>query len=787
MEKASLPKGKKLIHRLEQIDLLLFDKKFKQALAELRELENQKAFVEPNLEFSYFHTIFSAVLNNLGNHQEALEKGLRAFGILKDTNEIQKIVRIQIILGDIYIQLGDLKNAQAEYRDAFAFYRKQEPCDKLLRLYNKLAHIYFVRGEFSKTIEYLKDGMECAKQLDNMYMFLKLCLNLSTTYLFLGRFGLAEELHLISFRHSTAEKDEVLRIGWFLTHANILIKKREFIGAKEYLDKSYNLIVENGLAREKAIYHEHSGELAFETGDFLSAEKHYSEALKIGEEIAPQGDIVSQVCRLLAELKFAQGKYEEASSYCQRSLEVSQKIQERIEEGIACKILGQIHAAKEEFELAKKDFEKGISILKEIGAKCELGKAYLEAGKSNCYDYFERLKLLSQAEEVLKDTDLKYHLAKTYLALAQFLYDNQEYEKGISFAQDAEKLFKELNEEKDLAATIRIRKDIEDEITKESSSAESSKLVFSNIVTQNGTMLDIIKRLKQVLNTDLTILLEGETGTGKDFLAKTIHYSSNRKDKRYIALNCANLPETLCESELFGYKKGAFTGASLDKKGLLEEVDGGTLLLNEIGEVPLPIQAKLLSVIEEKEFTRLGDTKPIKVDVRFIAATNQDLKKAVEQKRFREDLYYRLSVVKVQLPPLREKKEDTLLLIKHFLEKHCNGSCKNVEEVSMKMTENLFAYDWPGNIRELENEILKFSTLMSTKKGSELDDFIAQLRMEKLGSSRNGTIAERKTEVEIDEIRKALKICNNIKSKAAEILSMPESTLRRKIRIYNIS
>jgi transcriptional regulator with PAS, ATPase and Fis domain len=786
MEKASLPKGKKLIRRLEQIDLLLFDKKFRQALAELRELENQKLFVEPNLESGYFHTIFSAVLNNLGNHQEALEKGLRAFGILRNTNDIQKIVRIQIILGDIYLRMGDLRNAQAEYRDSFAFYRKQEPCKKLLDLYNKLAHVCFIQGELDKTIEYLRDGIEYAKQLDNIYMLLQLSGNLSTVYLFLGKFELAEELHFL-FEHPPVKKDEIVQVGWSIGHAGILIKKRKFADAKVYLDESYDLIVKQGLAREKAIYHEYSGELVFETGDFLSSEKHYSEALKIGEKIAPQGDIVSQVCRLLAELRFAQGKYDEASSYCQRSLEVSQKIQERIEEGIVCKILGQIHTVKEEFELAKKDFEKGISILKEIGAKCELGKAYLEAGKSSCYDYFERLKLLSQAEEVLKDTDLKYHLAKTYLALAQFLYDNQEYEKGISFAQDAEKLFKELNEEKDLAATIRVRKDIEDEITKESSSAESSKLVFSNIVTQNGTMLDIIKRLKQVLNTDLTILLEGETGTGKDFLAKTIHYSSNRKDKRYIALNCANLPETLCESELFGYKKGAFTGAGLDKKGLLEEVDGGTLLLNEIGEVPLPIQAKLLSVVEEKEFTRLGDTKPVKVDVRFIAATNQDLKKAVEQKRFREDLYYRLSVVKVQLPPLRERKEDTLLLIKHFLEKHCNGNCKNVEEVSMKMTENLFTYDLPVNIREMENEILKFSTLMSTKKGSELDDFIVQLRMEKLGSSRNGTIAERKTEVEIDEIRKALKICNNIKSTAAEILSMPESTLRRKIRIYNIS
>ena len=786
MEKVSLPKGKRLILKLEQLDHLPATE-FRQALAELRELERQKIFVQPSLEAGRFYTIFSIVLNSLGNHQEALEKALKAFQILKDTNEIQKILKVQIILGDIYVQLGDLKNAQAEYRDAFAFYRKQEPCENLLRLFNKLAHVNFVKGEFNKAIEYLKDGIEYSKQLNNAYLLLQLSMNLSSTYLYLGKYQLAEELHLVVFAHPTYEKNEIVQVFWFLTHANVLIKKRKFPDAKECLDKSHDLIIKHSLVREKAIYHEHSGELAFEIGDFISADEHYLEALRIGEEIAPQGDIVSQVCRLLAALKFAQGKYDEALDYCQRSLRASQKNQERIEEGIVYRILGQIHAVRGESELAKENFKKGISILKEIGARCELGKAYLEAGKSDCYDYFERLKSLGQAEEVLKDTDLRYYLAKSYLALAEFLYNSQEYEKGISFAQDAEELFRKLNEEKDLAATSRIKKEIEDELTKKSLSDESSKLVFSNVITQNGIMLDIIKRLKQVLNTDLTILLEGDTGTGKDFLAKTTHFSSNRKDKRYISINCANLPETLCESELFGYKKGAFTGANADKKGLLEEADGGTLLLNEIGEVPLPIQAKLLSIIEEKEFTRLGDTKPIKVDVRFIAATNQDLKKAVEERKFREDLYYRLSVIKVQLPALRERKEDILLLIRHFMGKHCDGNCRNVEELSMKMTENLFAYDWPGNIRELENEILKFSTLMGARKGSDLDDFIVQLRTEKMGVSHNGTIAERKIEVEIEEIKKALRICNNIKSKAAEILSMPESTLRRKIRIYNIS
>ncbi|HEX9917055.1 MAG TPA: sigma 54-interacting transcriptional regulator [candidate division Zixibacteria bacterium] len=786
MKKLSDPEKEKPLYELERLDLLLFEKKFKLALAELRELENQKVFIEANSQSGHFYTIFSATLNNLGNHQEALEKGLKAFDILKHTNEIEKIVRIQTILGDTYLRLGDLKNAQAEYRDSFAFYRSQEPCKKSLHLYNKLAHVCFVEGKFGEAIEYLRDGIECAKSLNDRNVLFQLGGNLGLVYVFLGKFELAEELRLL-FKHPSMQQNEAFQIDWFLGYAYVFMMRRKLADAEDYLDKSYDLILRHGATREKAIYHEYSGQLTFITGDLLSAERHYQEALKIGEEIAPEGDIISQTCRLLAELRFAQGNYDEASAFCQRSLGVCQKIKERFEEGIVYRILGQVYASKGEFELAKENFEKGISILKEIGAKYELGKVYLEAGKSDCYSYFERLKLLGQAEDALRDTDSKYLLAKNYLALADLLYENEQYEKGISFAKEAEKIFGESNEKEDLSLAIRIRKKLESKAGQESIADKKSNLIFSNIVTQNRELLDIIKRMEQVLNTDLTILLEGETGTGKDLLAKTIHYNGNRKDKRYIALNCANLPETLFESELFGYKKGAFTGANLDKKGLLEEVDGGTLLLNEIGEIPLSVQAKLLNVIEEKEFTRLGDTKPIKVNVRFIAATNQDLKKAVEQRRFREDLYYRLSVIKVELPPLRERKEDVLPLCHYFLEKHCNGNCDKIETLSRKIAESLFFYDWPGNVRELENEILKFSALMGTKQGSDLDRFIQQMRMEKLGPHQNGSIAERKVEMEIEEIGKALKVCNNIKASAAKMLDMPESTLRRKIKVYNIS
>lgn len=221
----------------------------------------------------------------------------------------------------------------------------------------------------------------------------------------------------------------------------------------------------------------------------------------------------------------------------------------------------------------------------------------------------------------------------------------------------------------------------------------------------------------------------------------------------------------------------------------METVEGGTLFLNEIGELPLSIQAKLLSVLEEKEFTRLGDTSPIKVDMRIIAATNRNLEEAVENKTFREDLYYRLSVIKLNLPPLRERKEDIKLLVSHFLEKHADGSRDKVLEASNKLAGLFMSYPWPGNIRELENEIVKLSTFIEIKDEDGLNRLIQQIEKEKglTSSDLPDSLSSKKEHLEISEITNALRVANNIKSDAAKMLDIPESTLRHKIKKFGIT
>src|SRR3990172_5590562 len=234
---------------------------------------------------------------------------------------------------------------------------------------------------------------------------------------------------------------------------------------------------------------------------------------------------------------------------------------------------------------------------------------------------------------------------------------------------------------------------------------------FSNIVGKSDKIKKVFELIMKVANSRSTVLITGESGTGKELVARAIHHNSDRKVKPFVSISCGAIPETLLESELFGHQKGAFTGADSDKKGLFEVADGGTFFLDEVSEAPPSIQAKLLRVLQEKEFKRVGGVKDIKVNVRVIAATNKNLHKLIEDGKFREDLYYRLNVIPIELPPLRERKEDIPLLVSHFINKYNSINKKDIKGISPKAMEILEKYIWRGNIRELENVIERAVTL----------------------------------------------------------------------------
>lgn len=317
------------------------------------------------------------------------------------------------------------------------------------------------------------------------------------------------------------------------------------------------------------------------------------------------------------------------------------------------------------------------------------------------------------------------------------------------------------------------------------------KCAFPNIITQSRPFMEMLARVRQIANSAMAVSITGETGTGKDLLAKAIHYASGRRDKRFISVNCAALPESLLESELFGYRRGAFTGADRDKPGLFEEADGGTFFLDEIADMPQAIQAKLLRVLEDQEITRLGDTKPRKVDVRVLSATNKDLKIEMEERRFRSDLYYRLCALNFRIPALRERKEDIPLLVHHFL---TDSGCR----ISAEAMKYLIAYDWPGNVRELENEIKKLvllagdsgvippPLLSSRIIGKDPETVEIEPDEQAYRTSDGFSLYDYLGEYEKRFIVKALRDHGGVKKRAAESLRIPESTLRLKLKQYNI-
>ena len=234
---------------------------------------------------------------------------------------------------------------------------------------------------------------------------------------------------------------------------------------------------------------------------------------------------------------------------------------------------------------------------------------------------------------------------------------------------------------------------------------------LKKIIGSSREIQKVLDMISRVAFSSATVLITGESGTGKELVARAIHFTGNRKDKKFIVINCATLSENLLESELFGHVKGSFTGAIRDKKGLFEEADSGTLFMDEIGDIPKSVQAKILRVLQEGEFIPVGDTATKRVDVRIIAATNQDLLQCVQEKEFREDLYYRLNVINIKMPPLRDRKEDIPLLVKHFIEKYNKKENKQIKGITQDVEKEFYNYTWPGNVRELENVIERAVTL----------------------------------------------------------------------------
>ena len=322
----------------------------------------------------------------------------------------------------------------------------------------------------------------------------------------------------------------------------------------------------------------------------------------------------------------------------------------------------------------------------------------------------------------------------------------------------------------------------------------TAKYSMNNIIGVSGPIVEVFEKVLKVAKTNSTVLLRGESGTGKELIAHAIHEHSSRNKKQFVEISCSTFPDTLLDSELFGYEKGAFTGADKTKLGRIEAAEGGTILLDEIGDINPAVQMKLLRLLQEKTFTHLGSTKTQMADVRVIAATNANLENAIKNGSFREDLYYRLNVIPILLPPLRKRRNDIPLLIDHFINKYTEKNNLKRMKISSEAIDLLTNYAWPGNVRELENTI-ENSVVMCDKKTIAISDLPQYLHIRNIKGTNASSVQFPKdeldysTQLELSErqiIQKALEKTDHNRTKAAELLGISLRTMRYKVKKYNL-
>ena len=313
---------------------------------------------------------------------------------------------------------------------------------------------------------------------------------------------------------------------------------------------------------------------------------------------------------------------------------------------------------------------------------------------------------------------------------------------------------------------------------------------FDDIIGSSAAVIRILDAVRRVAPSNLPVLIQGESGTGKELLAQAIHNQSRRKEARLVTLNCAGLSESILEDELFGHVKGAYTGAAGDRKGRFEHADGGTMFLDEVGDMPMAMQAKLLRVLENGEVIRLGSNEPIRVDIRLISATNRDLADLVAKKQFREDLYFRIRGAMLLLPPLRERREDIPLLMDHFLKQASERHDKKIAAITPEARRVLIAYDWPGNVRQLRN-VVENMVVLTTGDKITLEDLPPEIYTPPGGSTGDvavqGLVGMSIQDAEKELIRNTLKMVSGNREQAADILGIGERTLYRKIKEYGLT
>ncbi len=734
----------KLAGELAEFERYCSLRDLRKAAEKLGQIESEfKDEASASLEFLLHKATF---LNQTGDYHGALGVAGEAYELLRETSEHALLARIQTELARAHQYLGETDRSEREYRDVAASFRRMGDVVGVIDTLNKIAGIRYLRADYDEARRLLDEAWNHAEELDDELRLARISSNIGRIALRQGKFNDAVDKLSISIEKHGKLGNNVSLSRAFLSLALVEIRLANYDSARRNLRNALAIIREHDLKRELAIYFEYRAELLTAMGNLDEALGSIQSAIEQGRGIASDGDLISQSERIKAGILYEMRKYDEAEKSASKALRIAERIDEKLEIAESTKLLAMISDRKGASTDSRQQIEYAIVLLQQLRATYELAECYEQAAELTWLD---------------NSTRIFYRVMAT-----------------------------------DLLGSI----GIESDLVRESKSTSTDKLdrhVFAvtgvsgdsvQIITASKQMRSILRIVDHCKDSDIPILITGETGTGKDLLAKFIHNSSNRSGGPFITVNCSAIPNELAESELFGHVKGAFTNALENRDGLIEAADGGTLFLNEIGELPNSLQAKLLGCLEEKKVIKVGDTVSRPVDFRLITATNRDLEESIETGRFRRDLYFRIAVMTLDLPPLRARREDIMALMKHFMAENGIDIREHDDLFDNDNIMNVIRYRWPGNVRELRNEI-RLVTLecdgdpeavieaLNAKLGDPLPE--SQLEFQ---SGLAGEVAS----FERERIRQALRSASGVIRKAAKLLKIPEATLRSKIKRLNL-
>lgn len=662
--------------------------------------------------------------------------------VSRSTGENTELGECYLLLGDILREMGKFGEAEKAFRDAESIFRRADNTSKSGDALNRLAGILFRTGDMETSLKCLLEAVESARKGNEKRKLGYLFGNIGRVYTMLGKLNAAEENICFNIEFSSGFDDQLELARANLSLAYVYIQQYRFEDAEMTLAKALDYIRRNNLKKEEVIYLTYAGELAVKSKQYHEADELLNKAATLGRNMAPESLLAARPVRHLAELALRQDNYRKAQSLACRIMPVMKNLNETVEIGALYRIQAVCYERMNSPEKAREAFLQAADILEEHKSKFELADCLTAMGQSRLFNYNRRIIYLCRAEELYNYCRIKFRAAEI---------------QGLISRLDRDAV-------------------------PDRNNSVSTGPVGTGFSTKNAAMAKIISQLHLLKKSDLPILITGETGTGKDFLSKYFH-SLARPDGPYVAVNCAAVPENLIESELFGYQKGAFTGAESNKRGLFLAANNGVLLLDEIGELPLMLQAKLLNVLETKKLRPLGTADEIELDLMVVAATNRDLYEMVKEGQFRLDLYYRLAGITIEIPPLRMRKEDIPCLMELFMKR--SGMLRGEEKPDPELVKMFVAYDWPGNIRQLENEVKQLAALSSLAESGSLTELSRTFFNGKSEESSN-SLFEQVEALEKRLLLEALAVTGGNKSEAAKMLLIHESTLRAKMKRYGI-